>query len=131
VGLFLMAIAVQVIVPTGAPDGYDLTKWASVNYLPSSTGYFKVAREQAAGDPWKFLSDYPRWIRSQDSLHIGTHPPGLIATQCLLLQTMKANPGLVKVLLDWMPMSVEAGFRVFAAGDPRPLSPAEQAALYA
>jgi methylthioxylose transferase len=130
-GLFAMAIAVQVIVPTGAPSGYGLTKWASVNYLPSSTGYFKVAREQASGDPWKFLAEYPRWIRSQDSLHIGTHPPGLIATQCLLLQTMKANPGLVKVLLDGMPMSVEAGFRIFASDDPRPLLPAEEAALYA
>ncbi len=130
-GLFVMAIAIQVIVPTGAPSGYDLTKWASVNYLASSTGYFKIAREQAGSDPWKFLSEYPRWIRSQDSLHIGTHPPGLIATQCFLLQTMKANPGLVKVLLDGMPTSVEAGFRVFAADDPRPLLPAERAALYA
>ncbi len=130
-GLFVVAIAVQVIVPTGAPPGYDLTKWASVNYLPSSTGYFKVAREQAASDPWKFLADYPRWIRSQDSLHIGTHPPGLIATQCFLLQTMKANPGLVKVLLDGMPPAVDAGFRVFGADDPRPLVPAERAALYA
>ncbi len=130
-GLFVMAIAIQVIVPTGAPSGYDLTKWASVNYLASSTGYFKIAREQAGSDPWKFLSEYPRWIRSQDSLHIGTHPPGLIATQCFLLQTMKANPGLVKVLLDGMPTSVEAGFRVFGADDPRPLLPAERAALYA
>ncbi len=130
-GLFVMAIAVQVIVPTGAPTGYDLTKWASVNYLPSSTGYFKVAREQAAGDPWKFLTEYPRWIRSQDSLHIGTHPPGLIATQCFLLQTMKTNPGLVKALLEVMPASVEAGFRIFGSDDPRPLLPAERAALYA
>jgi len=130
-GLFVMAIAIQVIVPTGAPPGYDLTKWASVNYLPSSTGYFKVAREQAAGDPWKFLTEYPRWIRSQDSLHIGTHPPGLIATQCFLIQTTKANPGLVKVLQGVMPVTVDTGFRVFGADDPRPLLPAERAALYA
>jgi len=129
--LVIMAIAIQVIVPTGAPSGYDLTKWASVNYLHSSTGYFKVAREQAAGDPWKFLAEYPRWIETQDSLHIGTHPPGLIVTQCVLLQTMKANASLVKVLLDWMPISVEAGFRVFGADDPRPLLPADRAALYA
>lgn len=113
----------------GTTTGYDLTKWASVNYLPSLTGYFKVAREQAAGDPWKFLTEYPRWIRSQDSLHIGTHPPGLIATQCFLLQTMKTNPGLVKALLEVMPASVEAGFRIFGSDDPRPLLPAERAAL--
>jgi hypothetical protein len=129
--LLVSAIAMQVIVPMAAPPGYDLSKWASVNYLPSSTGYFKIAREEAAGDPWSFLSEYPRWIRNQDSLHIGTHPPGLIATQCLLLQTMKANPDLVKVVLGGMPSAVEAGFRVFGADDTRPLLPPERAALFA
>ena len=44
---WLAAIAVQVIVPMGAAPGYDLTKWAAVNYLPGSAGYFKVARQQA------------------------------------------------------------------------------------
>lgn len=130
-GLLVVAIAVQAIVPMGASPGYDLSKWASVNYLPSSTGYFKVAREQAVGNPWKFLAEYPRWIQGQDSLHIGTHPPGLIAAQCLLLRTMRANPALVKALLDGMPSPVEAGFRAFAAEDPHPLLPAERAALYA
>jgi hypothetical protein len=128
--LVVMACVIQALVPMGAPSGYDLSRWASVNYLPSSSGYFKIAREQAARDPWKFLSEYPVWIRSQDSLHIGTHPPGLIAAQCLLLRTMKANPGLVKALLDEMPEPVEAGFRAFAADDPHPLLPAERAALY-
>jgi hypothetical protein len=131
VGLLVTAIVVQAIVSIGAPAGYDLSKWAGVNYLPASAGYFKIAREQAAPDPWKFLSEYPVWIRSQDSLHIGTHPPGLIATQSLLLQTMKANPALVKALLGVMPAPVEAGFRAFAAEDPHPLLPSERAALYA
>ena len=69
-----------------------LAKWASVNYLAGSAGYFKLARQQAARDPWKFLAEYPVWIRGQDSLHIGTHPPGLIAAQCLLLRVMERNP---------------------------------------
>ena len=60
-------------------------RWAAANYLPGSAGYFKVARQQAVRDPWKFLADYPQWIRDQDSLHIGTHPPGLIAAQCVLI----------------------------------------------
>ena len=85
-GLLAAAIAVQVIIPMGAASGYDLSKWAAVNYLPGSAGYFKVARQQAVRDPWKFLADYPQWIRGQDSLHIGTHPPGLIAVQCLLMR---------------------------------------------
>ena len=78
--------------PDGSADGYDLTKWAAVNYLPGSAGYFKIARQQAVRDPWQFLAEYPQWIRSQDSLHIGTHPPGLIAVQCLLLRDDGSEP---------------------------------------
>jgi methylthioxylose transferase len=130
-GLLAAAISVQVIIPMGAAAGYDLTKWASVNYLPGSAGYFKVARQQAAGDPWRFLAEYPEWIRGQDSLHIGTHPPGLIAAQCLLMGVMERNPGLAGLLIDHMPGSVEAGFRVFTEHDPQPLTRADRATLYA
>jgi hypothetical protein len=129
--LALAAAAAQVIVPTGAPAGYDLTKWASVNYLSGSAGYFQIARKQAAGDPWRFLAQYPRWIKDQDSLHIGTHPPGLIALECLLLRTMARNPAVAGWLLDHMPRSVEAGFRVFGNEDSGPLSAGEKATLYA
>ena len=130
-GLFFAAVGIQVIVPMGAPAGYDLTKWASVNYLPGSAGYFQIARQKAAADPWKFLAEYPDWIRSQDVFHIGTHPPGLIAAQCLLLGIMEHNPALAGTLLDHMPATVEAGFRVFANPDPKPLTRAERATLYA
>jgi hypothetical protein len=129
--LALAAVTAQVIVPTGAPAGYDLTKWASVNYLAGSAGYFQVARKQAVRDPWRFLADYPRWIKDQDSLHIGTHPPGLIALQCLLMRAMERNPALAGFLLDHMPRAVEAGFRAFANEESRPLSPGERATLYA
>src|SRR5437773_2384036 len=53
--LLAAAIAAQVIIPLGAADEYDLTKWAYVNYFPGSAGYFKIARDQAAEDPWGFL----------------------------------------------------------------------------
>jgi hypothetical protein len=129
-GLFFASVCIQVIVPMGAPAGYDLTKWASVNYLPGSTGYFQVARQKAANDPWKFLADYPDWIRTQDVFHIGTHPPGLIAAQCLLLRTMQQSPRLTDALLDHMPPSVDAGFRVFGDPGSKPLSRAERATLY-
>src|SRR5438105_1892246 len=43
--LLTAAIAAQLIIPMGAADEYDLTKWAYVNYFPSSTGYFKIARD--------------------------------------------------------------------------------------
>jgi len=130
-GLMLAAVAVQAIVPMGAAPGYDLAKWAAVNYLPGSAGYFQVARKQAVRDPWRFLAEYPRWIRAQDSLHIGTHPPGLIAVQCLLMRVMERSPNLTLFLLDHMPGTVEQGFREFGRRDPQPLSPGERATLYA
>ena len=125
------SICIQIIVPMGAPAGYGLTKWAAVNYIPGSAGYFQVAREKAANDPWKFLAEYPVWIRTQDVFHIGTHPPGLIAAQCVLLRTMGRNPRLAGALLDHMPPSVETGFRIFANPNDRLLSRGEQASLYA
>jgi hypothetical protein len=130
-GLLTAATAAQVIIPMAAAPGYDLSKWAAVNYLSGSTGYFKVARREAAQDPWKFLAEYQEWIRGQDSLHIGTHPPGLIAAQCMLMGIMERSPRLTGFLLDHMPASVDAGFRVFGENDPQPLTHGEQAALYA
>ena len=121
-GLLFAAVCIQVIVPMGAPAGYDLAKWATVNYLPESTGYFEIARHRASPDPWKFLADYPDWIRTQDVFHIGTHPPGLIAAYCVVLRVTHANPGLTAALLEHMPPSVDAGFRVFTSADPKPLS---------
>ena len=129
--LAVAAIAIQAIIPLGAASGYDHSRWAAANYLPGSAGYFKVARQQAIRDPWKFLADYPRWIRDQDSLHIGTHPPGLIAVQCLLIGVMERRPSLADFLLDHMPAAVDQGFRVFTERDPQPLTRAERAALYA
>ena len=102
-GLLAASIAIQVLIPAGAADEYDLTKWAYVNYFGASTGYYQVARKQAVADPWRFLIEYPVWIQSQDSLHIGTHPPGLIVTQCLLLRAMEQNPGLANALVRSMP----------------------------
>jgi hypothetical protein len=130
-GLVVAAVALHVVVPMGAPSGYDLAKWAAVNYLPGSSGYFQIARQQAVRDPWRFLADYPRWIRTQDSLHIGTHPPGLIAAQCLLLRVMEENPALAGFLLDHMPATVELGFRIFGERAQPPLSRADRAALFA
>jgi hypothetical protein len=130
-GLALAAVGAEVLVPMGAAPGYDLTKWAAVNYLPGSSGYFQIARKEATPDPWRFFAEYHHWIRAQDSLHIGTHPPGLIALQCLLIGAMERFPSLADLLLDQMPLTVEAGFRVFTEHDAQPLSRADRAALYA
>ena len=128
--LLAAAITIQVSIPTGAPDEYDLSRWAYVNYLGASTGYYQVARKEALADPWKFLADYPVWIQSQDTLHIGTHPPGLIALQCVLLRAMERSPSAVEILIRFMPGSTAGAFRqlerVYRASIPR----ADRAALY-
>jgi hypothetical protein len=124
------SIAIQIAIPAGAADEYDLTKWAYVNYFGASTGYYQVAKKQAIADPWRFLVEYPAWIRSQDSLHIGTHPPGLIVTQCILLRTMERNPGLAEFLLRSMPYPTAEGFRQLERIDGRPIPRADRAALY-
>ena len=129
--LFAAAIGVQVAIPTGAPDEYDLTKWAYVNFIPSSSGYYWIARNQAAPDPWAFLARYPDWIRGQDSLHIGTHPPGLIVLQCILLRTMERDPALAGFLLGHMPPSVDIGFRALQGVEGLVIRRSERAALYA
>ncbi len=129
-GLFAASVAVQVLIPAGAPDEYDLTKWAYVNYFGASTGYYQVAKKQALADPWRFLVDYPVWIRSQDSLHIGTHPPGLIMTQCLLLRAMERYPSVAEALNHWMPLATAEGFRQLERQDRRPIPRTDRAALY-
>ena len=63
-----------------------------MNYFTASTGYYKIAKDQAVADPWRFLAEYSDWIQNQDSLHIGTHPPGLIAVHGFLLRAMERNP---------------------------------------
>jgi hypothetical protein len=129
-GLLVASITIQVLIPAGAAEEYDLTKWAYVNYFGASTGYYQVARKQAMADPWRFLAQYPVWIQSQDSLHIGTHPPGLIVTQCLLLRAMERNPGIVDALVCSMPAPTADGFRQLESIDRRPIPRADRAALY-
>ena len=129
-GLAAAAVAVQVVIPMGAADEYDLTKWAYVHYFPGSTGYYQVAKEQAMGDPWKFLADYPVWIASQDSLHIGTHPPGLIALHCVLIRAMERNPRIADVVNGLAPPSVIMGFRQLEVLNRRSIPRADRAAIY-
>jgi hypothetical protein len=129
--LFIASLAVQVVIATGAPYGYGLTKWAYVNVSTGATGYFQIARDQAVRDPWRFLVRYPEWIKDQDSLHIGTHPPGLIIAQCILLRTMERSPALSGFLNESMPSPVESGFRLPEGRDRRPIRRPERAALYA
>ena len=129
-GLGISAVAAQLFVQAGAADEYDLTKWAYVNYFPSSTGYYKVAREQMVGSPGKFLADYSEWIRSQDSLHIGTHPPGLFVFHWFLARKVGESPRLTSLLTDIMPTATRDGFRQLEMMNRVTISRSDQAALF-
>jgi hypothetical protein len=125
-GLLAAAVGVQAIVPVGAPDGYGLAKWALVLHSPGSTGYYMVARREIR-DPAQFLTAYPDWIQKQDSLHVGTHPPGLFLVEAVMLHTLADRPLLARGLVDHLPATVAAGFRVIQEFDPLPV--ADRAAL--
>lgn len=111
VGLWLASLAAQAIVPAGAPEGYGLSKWALALSSPGSSGYYTVARQQIR-DPWRFLADFPEWIKRQDALHIGTHPPGLFLLEYALLAEMDAHPDVAKLVLDGLPPSIDTSFRI-------------------
>ncbi len=127
VGLLMVAsIVAQGVAHAGAPAGYGLAKWAPALFDPGASGYFTVAR-QVAHDPPKFLARYPEWVRRQDSLHLGTHPPGLIIVDAYLLRTMEGSPRLVRFVLANLPESIVLMFRTY--GIDNPMSPADRASL--
>lgn len=129
IGLAVAAVAAQLAVQAGAAEGYDLAKWAFVNYLPSSTGYYKIAHEQMADSPGRFLADYSEWISRQDSLHIGTHPPGLFVAHWLLALKMRERPELAALLTEVMPSSTKEGFRQLEILNRTTFSQSDRAAL--
>ena len=93
VSLLPAAALVQVGLQLSAPYGYGLAKWTICSYVPACSGYFTVAKAEA-GDLGGFLARYPQWIKSQDALHIGTHPPGLIVEAAGWLAFWQSRPAL-------------------------------------
>ena len=124
--LAVVSVGVQAAAQTGAPPGYDLAKWVLALHNYGSSGYFDVARAEAR-DLRAFLAAYPTWIKSQDALHIGTHPPGLIATEAIFLETFRSHPAAARFIIHHVPDSVYRSFRVFDKS--MALSPAGRATL--
>jgi hypothetical protein len=111
--LFAASVIVQFLVQSAAPQSFNLCKWAVASYDRGSSGYFVYARKLVK-DPWQFVAAYPTWIRDQDSLHIGTHPPGLIIAEHALRVIFRANPEAARILVDHLPASTLVGFREIA-----------------
>ena len=111
-GLAFASVAVQAIVQAAAPEAYGLEKWIFTLHTPGSSGYYTVAREQM-GHPRRFLAEYPGWIEKQDSLHIGTHPPGLFVAARVLIDAMEAHPAAARWAVDFSPSSVASTARLY------------------
>ena len=122
--LLIMAVTVQGVAHMGAPAGFGLEKWVIALYQKGSSGYFTVAKMEVSA-PSRFLKDYPTWIQKQDALHLGTHPPGLIMVQAVLLHTMEANPAIARKVVDLAPESVAMMLRIF--GDDNAMQLADRA----
>ncbi|GAC1467695.1 MAG: hypothetical protein NVSMB9_09580 [Isosphaeraceae bacterium] len=124
--LLLASLGAQTTAHSGAPYGYGLAKWVIALHQPGSGGYFSVARSEIT-NLRTFLAGYPEWVRRKDSLHIGTHPPGLIAFQWSLLKTMRDYPAAARFVEDHVPESVEASFRIY--GQLHPMTTPQRATL--
>jgi hypothetical protein len=121
------SVAVQYSVQEAAPRGFGLAKWTFAQHSSGSHGYYMLARSDLMSDMKQFLARYPAWIREQDALHIGTHPPGLLVTWRSMLQWLRARPGDARAVLRALPESVKAGLREIDAYDLLPLG--DRAAL--
>lgn len=93
---------VQVGLQLSAPYGYGMAKWTICSYVPACSGYFTVARAEA-GDLGGFLARYPGWIKSQDVLHIGTHPPGLIVEAAGWINFWQQRPTMARTVVAGLP----------------------------
>jgi hypothetical protein len=107
--LFVASLTVQFTTLSGGPDSQGLAKWATLG-IEGSSGYFTVAKSQMA-DPWRFWKQYPSWIHDQDSLHIGTHPPGLFLLGRGLLSATASSPKLTSTVMSVLPETATVGFR--------------------
>ncbi len=125
VSLFPIAAVAQIGWHMAAPSGYGLAKWPIATYNAGSSGYFSLARDDI-DDLGRFLREYPAWIREQDVLHTGTHPPGLFVEARLVLDFWTARPETARDFMARMPRELGESARLAKPGG---ISPVEQASV--
>ncbi|MFQ5731343.1 MAG: hypothetical protein ACE5KM_05230 [Planctomycetaceae bacterium] len=91
-----------------AGDRADL-KRAWTLYDSGASGYLEAAvrSDQSTAD---FLAGYEAEMAKGDSLHIGTHPPGLILLHRGLLAICRASPVATRLTLAIQPQAVAEAF---------------------
>lgn len=135
-GLLLLGFGWVLTIGGATSLGGGLGRSVFVMYYPRTSGYYHQARYEAR-DLGKFLKEYETQIRDEsnpeNSLHIGTHPPGLTTLHRLLIEFCKDNPGFAKFLDSTQPNSVTAAIQFIDHSSSRILSPtarAENSALW-
>ncbi|HEU5115686.1 MAG TPA: hypothetical protein VFT74_03340 [Isosphaeraceae bacterium] len=125
--LAVASVLTQIGLQSAAPEGFGLTKWTFSLHSSGSNGYYTLARSDAMSDPARFVRQYPGWIKKQDSLHVGTHPPGLFLIWRGVLGFWQSHPQAAQVVSRLLPEPIQAGFREISEFDPLPS--ADRAAL--
>lgn len=124
--LVVLAFVALWALQSCAPASHRQLKPMWVLYHWGASGYF--AEAQGIDDLPKYLSEYEAEMAEGDVLHKGTHPPGLVIGNVLLLRVCRGRPNLVNALLATMPESVNVAFRQQVPG--LRLSDADRAALW-
>jgi hypothetical protein len=116
IGLRLLALVIAGfawlwVVQEAGPRDYDrLGRAPVVLFYPGFSGYFTEARK--IDDLAAYLASYESLMAEGDVLHLGTHPPGLIVGQRLLLDLFESSPQLTKFALALRPESARAATEV-------------------
>lgn len=111
------------------PAGLDAAKSPFVLYYPSSSGYFFKASYEVENTS-DFLRDYEETVRNGDTLHEGTHPPGLFVLFRGLIAFAKAAPDVAALPQILLPQSGQDGFDFIRSMSPRPLTERDQTVLW-
>ncbi len=119
-GLFLASWGWLWLIQSVSIEGIGLGKGPYVLGSRSASGYFHLFRYPEPGHPsWtlsdRFLDDYEQEMAKGDTLHIGTHPPGLMFDYLLLHKLIAAHPWLITWAEATMTAETEAMFAELAA----------------
>jgi hypothetical protein len=100
--------------------GFGMERWPFSLHGEATSGYFTQAQRLLDDrTPLRdFLHGYQAWLKDQDSFHIGTHPPGLIALNYVLLDWFRARPALAAEFIRRAPPRFAAGVRALAPRTP-------------
>ena len=110
--LWVAAVVVQVAVQSVTPAPGGTPTWILALHDRVPGGYHLVAKAESR-DLATFLRGYPEWVRRQGATHLGTHPPGLIVVQSVLLSALKVAPNVAGFVEDHTPNPVAAPLRTY------------------